>query len=231
MVGRIARLGVLLASALLLLAGCGGSGEEGATTTTPTEVSPAPAAPPPQTGSSGSSNRGGTTPRPQANANHERGGDGQPLTTRGRDAQVGPAQFETHGGDNSIQRFGSEAQANDFDQAAATLHRYLDFRAAGDWSGACSELSRGVKAQLSRLFRSAPGARDHPPNCAAFLRSSSPAGAGEPESAQAAVAAFRAEGNHGFLLYHGAGDIAYFFPMMREGGTWKLAAIAGSSLQ
>lgn len=39
-----------------------------------------------------------------------------------------------------------------------------------------------------------------------------------------------AEGDRGFLLFHGVLGADYFMPMAREGGMWRVAAIAPSAI-
>ena len=147
-----------------------------------------------------------------------------------RDSGGGAAQFETKGGDNSIQESGSETSGGEFAQAAAALHDYLDARAAHAWAAACESLFAGVTEQLSQL--TGAGGQGRKPGCAEALADLS---AGIPDSAlrEAAVAdagSLRAEGDRGFLLFKGAHGAGYFVPMAREGGEWKVAAIAPSAL-
>ena len=131
-----------------------------------------------------------------------------------QDSGGGAAQFETKGGDNSIQEFGSEASGSDFEAAAAALHGYLDARAAAAWTAACAYMSPGVA---------------NCPETLASLSADVPAAALS-EAAEADVAALRIEGDRGFLLFHGARGTNYFMPLVREGGTWKVAAIAPSAI-
>lgn len=141
------------------------------------------------------------------------------------------AQFETKGGDNSIEEFGGEGSSPEFSEAAAALHGYLDARAERAWGAACGYLAEGVTRELGAQLGEARG--DGGPSCPELLAGLS---GGVPEAAlrEAAVAdagALRSEGGRGFLLFHGAGRIAYFIPMVREGGHWKVAAIAASAAQ
>src|SRR6476659_1017933 len=53
------------------------------------------------------------------------------------DSGGGSQQFITKGGDNSIQEFGSEPSASEFEQAATVLQGALDARAVGAWRVAC----------------------------------------------------------------------------------------------
>jgi len=149
-------------------------------------------------------------------------------------ASAGAASFETQGADNSIQRFGSEASAADLAKAAAALHAFLDARAAGQWAKACTKMAAGVTEALQRLGRRAKSGRGPTKHggCPQLIEAIS---AGIPASqrrdlTQAEVGALRTEGAGAFLLYHGAHHTAYFMPMYREGGDWKVAAMSPSAL-
>lgn len=145
------------------------------------------------------------------------------------DSGGGARQFETKGADNSIQESGSEASGSELAQAATALHGYLDARAAGAWSAACSYMAAGVADSLSQL---AGSSGQQGQSCAQLLAALS--GGVSPaalrEGAEADVGSLRANGDSGFLLFHGAHGTAYFAPMAREGGAWKVAAIAPSAI-
>lgn len=143
---------------------------------------------------------------------------------------AGPASdFETKGGDNSIQRFGREGSATDRQEAAAALHGYLDARAAGKWDKACGYMAPDLVRSLGQLDPAAGGGS---PDCWKVLADLS---AGVPratlrQSAEADVGALRIEGENAFLLYRGSHDTDYFMPMTRQGKTWRVTAIAPSPL-
>ena len=146
------------------------------------------------------------------------------------DSGGGAKQFETKTGDNSIQESGSEASGSEFTVAAAALHAYLDARAAHAWATACEYLSAGLTRQLTQISAGQGGQQ---PSCAELLAGLS---AGLPPSvlrevAVADVGSLRVEGDSGFLLFHGANGVDWFVPMVREDGTWKVAALAPSALQ
>lgn len=150
------------------------------------------------------------------------------------DSGGGAAQFEEKGGDNSIQEFGAESSGSEFEQAAATLHDYLDARAAHAWAASCRYLAPVVVEQLAQLA-SAGGAnsgKGSKPSCARLVAGLS---AGVPSSAlrEAAVAdvgALRVRGRSAFLLFVGPHGARFFVPMAREGDRWKVAAIAPSAV-
>jgi hypothetical protein len=49
-------------------------------------------------------------------------------------------------------------------------------------------------------------------------------------AAIADVGALRIEGEGGFILFHGVEGVEYFMPMVREEGSWKVAALVPSAL-
>ena len=144
-----------------------------------------------------------------------------------RQSVAGAARFESEGGDNSIQEFGSEGSGTERAAAAAVLHRYLDARAEHDWEAACAQLAPGLSETLAQQLWSKDGKHD----CAAILArltAAVPASALR-RAAVADVGALRVEGEQAFLLFHGDNG-AYFMPMVQEDGAWRVAAIAASPL-
>jgi hypothetical protein len=141
------------------------------------------------------------------------------------DSGGGAAQFQRKGSDNSIQEFGEEGAGSARGSAAAVLHAYLDARAARRWEQACSYLSAEVIASLEQFAATYAGDREIE-GCADVLEalSASTATSTLRESAEADVGSLRLQGDRGFLLYHGPGGLGYAFPVVQEGGEWKLAA-------
>jgi hypothetical protein len=140
-----------------------------------------------------------------------------------QDSGGGPEQFEVKGADNSIQEFGEEAPPSEFDEAADSLHGYLDARAVEDWAAACRYLSPGLKAGLAQALGAATEQGE--PRCAAMIERLSTAQVGAlRESAVAGIGAFRVEGDSGFVLFHGAKGIDYYIPMTGGRGRWLVAA-------
>lgn len=220
----------LLGTALLLSA-CGSGG--GASTSSPgattsTQSAPASGQPSPAPAESPEGQGAGAKPKQAGAAAKETGASFN--SPAHHDSGGGTTQFETKGGDNSIQESGSEASGSEFDQAAAALHGYLDARAAGAWSAACSYMPPGLTASMAQLGGAAGGGPK--PSCPQLLAALSvglPAAALH-EAAIADVGALRVEGEHAFLLFNGAHGSAYFMPMAREGGEWKVGAVAPSAL-
>ncbi len=221
-----ALLAFLLTLCALLLAGCGGGGDAststGAQTTAGQGTASAPAA-------SGGGKGGG-----KGAANTDGGGAQQAAPAPQRDSGGGATQFETHGGDNSIQGYGGEAGGSELEQAAAALHAYLDARAGEEWAKACDNLAAGVASSLEQLSAASSQGKGKGKSagCPQLLAAVS---AGMPaylrhDLTQADVGALRVHGDRAFLLYHGAHHTDYFMPMAEEGGQWKVAALAASAL-
>ncbi len=147
------------------------------------------------------------------------------------DSGGGSKQFLVKGGDNSVQEFGAEADASEFEQAAADLHGFLDARAAGDGAAACSYLSEEVAESLESLVAKAKHLKDA--SCAKVLGElTNPGATGElrTEAAKADVGSLRIEGDRAFLIYGGAGGAVLAMPMVNEGGAWKISSLTGTQL-
>lgn len=204
-----------------LLSGCGSGGGAATTSTT------SPPAGSPSAGSDFGPAESTTAPKPSSRATPQEESSNNSSSPTPNSAE-GAAGFETKGGDNSVQRSGSEASPAELASAADSLYGFLDARAAGNWKKACSYLAPAVAESFGQLSRS-----KHKPSCAETLPALS---AGLPPAAlrQAAIAevgAFRVDGERGFLLFRGAHRRAYFMPMVRVGGAWKVAAPGASALQ
>lgn len=224
----IAAAGSVLA--VLALAGCGGGSDQSGTAP---DRGSAPDVPTTGAEASPSDNKKSLSPS-SATSDQDSGQLSQTTADQGADdnSRAGAAGLEVKGGDNSIQRFGSEATGSDFDQAAAALHGYLDARAEGEWQQACAHLAPGLAAQMQQLG-GAQAKGVEAPSCPQLLASLS---GGIPpqvlrEAALADVVALRLQGQSGFLLFHGARDTDFFIPMSRREGEWRVAAIAPSPLQ
>src|SRR5262249_44884233 len=121
---RYAAASMLLA--LVLLAGCGGGGGGG--TTDSVQVATGEGTIQTRTGAHQTMNNGESTKHAEAQK-------ADPGSDSGQTAPAsGAAPFESKGGDNSIQRYGSEAATAELTQAGAVLHAYLDARAAEEWA-------------------------------------------------------------------------------------------------
>ncbi len=193
---------VAMSLTVLALAGCGSEDGSGST-----------AAEPPGTAQGANGSTGQAAP--------DRAAAKPPAATPG---ETGAAQFETRGADNSIPRFGSEAGGSELEQAASSLTAYLRARAEENWRTACDALSAAASAGLKQLAASSERA---PGGCPRILAALSSGVATDPE---VRAGALRVQGDRGFLLYHGADGLAYFVPMVREDGSWKVAALAPSPL-
>ena len=158
-------------------------------------------------------------------------GGGSDSSSTAADSGGGSAQYRIKGGDNSIQEFGSEVEGSEFKRAATALHDFLDARAAGDAAAACSYMSKSVIESFKQLAaRSAQGDGTSCPTILEELTNPAAKPAVKAEAAQADVGSLRVEGERAFLIYTGAGKTILAMPMADEGGTWKVAGLAGTPL-
>lgn len=142
----------------------------------------------------------------------------------------GSAQFRTKGGDNSIQEFGDESGESELQEAAVAVHGFYVSRAAEEWDKACSYLAKGNIEQLEQLGSQSPQSKNA--GCAAILKAFTrpvPASVNR-EITTVDAGSLRHEGEQGFLIYYGAGHVTYAMPLRDEGGTWKVAALSGTTL-
>lgn len=146
----------------------------------------------------------------------------------GRAGGEGSAAFRTPGGDNSVQDFGAEANASEREQAAAALQGYLQARVNEEWETACSYMASSITEQLEQLASGSKGKFEGCPGMLEALSASLPADA-KASLATAEVGSLRVEGDRAFVLYRGGDGTAFFMPMAREGGEWKVASLAGSA--
>jgi hypothetical protein len=112
------------------------------------------------------------------------------------------------------------------------LHAYFDARVAHRWSEACFYLSAGMTASIeafAQRYVKDKELKSCPEVLEAFAEGSSQQAL--EETAEANVGALRAEGDHGFVLYHGAGGAPYAMLVVSEGGAWKVGSLDGSPLE
>jgi hypothetical protein len=207
------------ALALLLTAGgCGGSSDSSSSAAT--ARSPRQPAPRQRQQGKRQSGREGEKAQPQRAGKQRQPRQGQ---------AGGAAEFRVPGGDNSVQEFGAEASYAELEEAGAALHGFLDARVVGEWSKACAYLSKPTIEGFEQLAARSKR-KNH--SCEAImgaLTEGVPKSALD-EAAQAEVGALRVEGDRAFLLYHGARNTDYTIPMAKEGGAWKVGALAGTPL-
>lgn len=147
------------------------------------------------------------------------------------DSGGGSAPYRVKDGDNSIQEYGQEADASEFDGAAVALHNFLDARAEGNWAATCNYVSKAITESLEKLAAQAKQLKDK--SCAALLETlTNPAAepALKAEAEQANVRSLRTEGKRAFILYTGPHATIFSMPMANEDGVWKVSSLSGYPL-
>lgn len=258
MIRGVTKLLLAMALVLLLatgLASCGGDDSSDPTTGSApaTTQKTAPTTTPEDDGSSQKEkepgdDRGGatggsddTSARPDDSASggsgsDDSGSDGSGSSSKSRDSsksspseEEGSASFRTPGGDNSIQDYGEEAAAEERAAASAVVAGFMRARAKGNWAAVCGYMANATLKPLEQLASRSPQFKDK--DCASMLEVLTGAA---PDSTRAntlsgAIDSLRVKGVRGFALYHGTDGQDYYVPLVKEGGGWKVAALAPSA--
>jgi hypothetical protein len=202
----------------------GGSGSEGKPSTTASK-------PAGKSGSGGKS--GSSTGEGQSKSSGSSGNSGTFVPKHHEDSGGGSKPYRVKGGDNSIQEYGSEADASELDAVAAVMHDFLDARAAGDWSAACKYISKKTIDSFNQQIssQSNPGEKLGCAKVLELLINPAAKKLMTTEAAKADVRSVRIEGKQAFAIYTATGNTALAMPMEREGsGAWKVVSIAGTPL-
>jgi hypothetical protein len=129
-----------------------------------------------------------------------------------------------------IREFGAEAKGGEAKQAEAVVRSYLDARAAGKWSEACSYIAAPIRHVLAKVAASSKQAKGD--SCAASVRSSTQklTSAQRADLADPTFDTVRVEAGKGYVFYTGASGADRALRVSEEGGRWKVAALSGASL-
>lgn len=135
----------------------------------------------------------------------------------------GSAGFIVPGGDNSVQRFGSEAPAEEREAASRVVVSYLRARAAKDYGAECAALARSTVAPLRRLIASSHRGRQV--SCVDALGALAGSRPAPENPLTGPIGSLRVDGDRAFALFHGRGGVDYTLSMQREGPIWKVATL------
>lgn len=148
-----------------------------------------------------------------------------------QDSGGGSAQYETKGGDNSVQEYGQEAGSGEFEVVANALHDFLDARAEQNWAATCEYASKSIVEQFEKLAAQAKQVEDK--GCAGILgKLINPVArhAFKEEAEKADVRSVRIEGDRAFIIYTGAHGTLLAMPAASEGGSWKVSSLAATPI-
>jgi hypothetical protein len=123
-----------------------------------------------------------------------------------------------------VQTFGVEGEADEREQALATLKTYLNARVAGRWAKACAATSEEFKEQAEQLVEIAPGA-GKPAGCAATLErflGDFPSSSLRESAQVKELLSFRVKDGYAYVIFKGAGGEIKFIAMANDDGEWKV---------
>jgi hypothetical protein len=217
--GACARLAsaATLVIAAALLSGCGGGGEGANSTATSSTSSPRPTTTNPSGEANSQQPSSSKQPKPQKPPP-----DLPPPTPGSKTAAPGVPTSKQ--GDNSIQTWGLEASDAEREEATATVQRYLDARAAGNWSTVCQLLAAKPRREQEQFGGGASCAKA----MASFAADASPATLRE--EAEIEVLSFRVGDKYTFLIYRRPDGI-FATVLTREAGAWKLISVTPNPIE
>lgn len=142
--------------------------------------------------------------------------------------EEGASSFRTPGGDNSIQDFGEEADAEERAAASAVVVGFMRARANRDWAAVCGYIASATLKPVEQVASRSPQFKGK--DCVGILEILTGA---TPDSTRAntlggSIDSLRVKGDRGFALYHGTDGKDYFIPLVKEDGEWKVGALAPS---
>lgn len=139
--------------------------------------------------------------------------------------------FRVAGGDNSIQDYGEEQDAEERAEATKPIAALYAALESGEWGVVCStHLSSPNLQQIELLAEKSPQIKGQ--SCAQVLGGLNQSfGRQGPDTPDGAIVSFRVEGDTGFAIWWGIDGKGYAMPLKSEGGAWKLTSLAPTPLQ
>ena len=123
----------------------------------------------------------------------------------------------------TVLTYGVEASPSQRSRAARALRGYLEARAKGEWSVACSYLAVSARRQAEAL--TATSGRGGGCTAAyAALYGTSPAS--QRVNPFSGLTALRVKGRHGSAVFLSPSGAGYVMPMVSEGGSWRPTQIS-----
>jgi ketosteroid isomerase-like protein len=213
MAKRLTAALLIAALAAVVLAACGGSSQgssQGGSTSGTSEE--APSTPP--------SNGTGQAQSPPSGKS--------PGKTQSKPPAEAHPKPHYEGGEESVEKYGSEAEGSDEEAIAGAEQAYLSAVAEKDFGAACSYLAASVTHSLEQFAAPRLKAKGCPGILPELLAPTAPAVARQ--QAEGEIRKVRVKGDMAFVIFHAPGARLYVLTMRREGGRWKATTIAGSIL-
>jgi hypothetical protein len=132
------------------------------------------------------------------------------------------------GGEKDIEEFGSEATRSEQEAVLSAEQTYLSSIVSRDYGKACTLVSKSLEEQFSAIVTGAAGHKTCSQVLPRILAGDASHVAGLQLSGQ--VVKVRVQGDRGYVVFHAPGARLFVFPMVHEGGGWRVATITSSIL-
>jgi hypothetical protein len=219
----------------LVAAGCGGGGGDTTASNPPSKAGTGGITTEAGTGAGDGKTEDANTKKPGLNGSRDQESgssgpsesglsNGSPSGTH-HDSSGGAEQFGPDEVDRSVIEFGEEADSAQFEESASVLHDFLDARSRREWAAACSYLTREVQGSLETTAERAEGEPSGCPDVLAKITNPAAMAGLRREAAAADVVSVRIEGVRAFVVYRGIGGTVLTYPLRKDGGSWRVAAL------
>ena len=130
------------------------------------------------------------------------------------------------GGEEQVEKYGSEAQGSVKGEVLAAEQSYLSAIATKSYGKACAGLAPAVTGSLQKMVKGGDA------GCGAILpKLLSPSTAAVARrQLQGEVVRVRIEGKQAFVIFHAPGARLWALPLSNQGGGWKVATLAPTVL-
>ena len=142
--------------------------------------------------------------------------------------QAGGSEKPAESGEESVERFGSEAEGTEKSEVLAAEQGYLSAVAGGDFGAACAFVPKGAAHSLEAMAGPGGAGRGCREILPQVLSKTEPKIA--EQQLDGNIVKVRVQGTRALVIFHAPGARLYVFPMGREGGAWKVGTLTATVL-
>jgi hypothetical protein len=131
--------------------------------------------------------------------------------------------------DSPLLDFGEESSDAEREEAAKVVQAFFLARSREDWQATCAQLSSAMLGKIEHLATSSTDLEDK--SCPSFLEAFLSLSERERQESTVEAGSLRQQGEKGFLIYYGAGEVVYAMALSKDGDEWKVASLSPKRLR